>query len=248
MRYCFTTLAVNEPYEGLTKGFYEKLREKTSECDFFITTTNESLLNQGDRIYTKVINPPSLTCSKRGFDFNLNLKSLSLKHIIEFEKNNPNNKHDYVIFIDGDWGVYSGFSEDKILNMLNFMDENDIDCLFERPALIRTHKQNPSESFFEEKLYDYNVFDHEKWDNAHCVNEQFLVFKNNWKFRFFVQKWESFLWYSIANDIRNYPDGFEIGVSILESDMKYEFSNVFSAYLIDCFYFYTKTGLLYIRY
>jgi hypothetical protein len=248
MRYCFATLAVNEPYESKTKEFYINLKEKTTQSNFFITTTNEELLNRGDRIYTKIINPHSMYCTKGGFDFHLNMKCLSLKHVIEYEKYNPGVHHDYIIFTDGDWGMYSGFTEEKILNMLNHMDREGIECLFERPAPIGAHKENPNESFFKDKLYDYDVFDHSIWDEAHCVNEQILVIKNNWKFRFFVQRWEQFLWYSIANDIRNYPDGFEIGISILESQMKYAYQGMFSYHLNNCFYFYTKTGDLHIRF
>ncbi len=189
MRYCFTTLAVNEPYETKTKQFYNELREKTTQCNFFITTTNEELLNQGERIDTKLINPPSMYCSGGGFDFHLNLKCLSLKHVLEYEKQNPDVHHDYVIFTDGDWGVWDEFQEEKILTMLDHMEQNDIDCLFERPAPIGTHKENPNESFFKDKLFDYDVFGHNKWDEAHCVNEQILVFRN-WKtFRY---RWRNF--------------------------------------------------------
>lgn len=248
MRYCFATLAVNEPYESKTQKFYQDLRENTEQGNFFITTTNEKLLNQGDKIFTKIINPYSLHCSKGGFDFHLNLKCLSLKHVLEFEKENPGQKHDYVIFTDGDWGMYSGFTEEKILGMLDHMDRDGIECLFERPAPIGLHKQNPDESFFKDKLYDYDVFDHSKWDEAHCVNEQILVCRNNSKFKFFVQRWEQFLWYSIANNIRNYPDGFEIGISLLESEMKYAYQGIFGHYLNKCFYFYTKTNQLHIRF
>lgn len=247
MRYCFTTLAVNEPYETKTKKFYNELREKTTQCNFFITTTNEELLNQGERIETKIINPPSMYCNGGGFDFHLNLKCLSLKHVLEYEKQNPDIHHDYVIFTDGDWGVWDEFQEEKILTMLDHMEQNDIDCLFERPAPIGAHKENPNESFFKDKLFDYEVFGHNKWDEAHCVNEQILVFRNNDKFRFFVQRWEQFLWYSIANDIRNYPDGFEIGISILESDMKYSYEGMLR-FMSNCFYFHTKTGDLHIRF
>lgn len=247
MRYCFTTLAVNEPYESKTKEFYTTLKEKTEHSNFFVTTTNDNLLFDDNRIFTKIINPPSLYCSNGGFDFHLNLKCLSLKHVIEHEKTTGIH-HDYVIFTDGDWGVYDGFSEQKILNMLDHMDRENIECLFERPAPIGAHKQNPEQSFFRDKLYDYDVFDHTKWDEAHCVNEQILVMKNNSKFRFFVQRWEQFLWYSIANDIRNYPDGFEIGISILESEMKYAYEGMFAHHLNNCFYFYTKTGDFHVRF
>jgi hypothetical protein len=246
-RYCFATLAVNEPYETKTKEFYKSLKENTMDGNFFITTTNEDLLNQGNRIYTKIIKPYSLRCTKGAFDFNLHLKCLSLKHVLEMEKSD-NLHHDYVIFTDGDWGMYSGFTEEKILNILNYMENNDIDCLFERPAMISDGKLDPENCFYKEKLYDYDVFSHTKWDDAHCVNEQFFIFKNNSKFRFFVQRWEQFLWYTMANDIRNYPDGFEIGISILESGMNYVYKGIFGHFLPECFYFYTKNDIKHIRF
>jgi hypothetical protein len=91
------------------------------------------------------------------------------------------------------------------------------------------------------------VFEHNKWDEAHVVNEQFLVFRNNWKFRYFVRRWEEFLWYSIKNNIRNYPDGFEIGVSALESEMKWNY-DAFRHLIPDCFEFHDKSGKLWKRF
>jgi hypothetical protein len=70
------------------------------------------------------------------------------------------------------------FSEDKLFNLFNHMETNNIDFLFERPAKIGDHKKNMSHCFFDRKLYDYHVFEHTKWDEAHVVNEQFMVFKN----------------------------------------------------------------------
>jgi hypothetical protein len=245
MKYCFTTLAVNEPYESITPEFYSELRENTTECEFFITTTNPNLQNQGERIHTKLINPP-LYDSRGGFNFNLNLKCLSLKHVLEHEKE-TGVKPEYVIFTDGDWRMYHEFKEEKVLKMLDAMENEGLDFLFERPAPIGPHKLQPEQSFFRDKLYDYDIFDHNKWDDAHVVNEQFLVFKNNSKFKFFVQRWEQFLWYSIANDIRNYPDGFEIGISALEADMKYSYQGMFT-YIQNCFFFYTKMGDYHVRF
>ena len=99
-----------------------------------------------------------------------------------------------------------------------------------------------------DKIYDYEILEYDKWDNAHCVNEQFLVFKNNYKFNFFVKRWEQFLWYTIANDIRNYADGFEIGISALEAGMSWEYSGIFNNFLTECFAFHTKGGDLHIRF
>jgi hypothetical protein len=249
MRYCFTTLAVGEPYESRTLEFFKQLRERTTKCDFFITTTNDEFVDLGDRIYINKINVDSLHDSRGGFSFNLNLKCLSLKHVLDFQKNNPSfEKYDYVIFTDGDWIVHDEFLEEKIVNMLNYMESNEVDFLFERPASIGDGRKNPEASFYRDKIYDYDILEYDKWDEAHVVNEQFLVFKNNYKFRFFTSRWEQFLWYTIKNDIRNYPDGFEIGVSALEAGMKWEYQGVFPNLIPKCFSFYTKSNELHIRF
>lgn len=243
MKYCFTTLAVGEPYESRTSEFYRSLSEKTENCDFFITTNNSEFLPINDKIKINYINQEKLHDSRGGFSFNLNLKCLSLKHVKAYEKKmieeNPDfQKYDYVIFTDGDWIMYDEFSEEKILNMLNYMESENLDFVFERPASIGDSRKNPEQSFFRDKIYDYDILEYDKWDTAHVVNEQFLVFKNNWKLTLFEQKWEQMLWYSIANNIRNYPDGFEIGVSALESGMNWNYK-LFSI-LSNCFYFHAK--------
>ena len=254
MKYCFTTLAVGEPYESKTIEFFKNLSEKTENCDFFIATNNlEFPSENGDKIKVHQINQDNLHDSRGGFSFHLNLKCLSLKHVMMYEKKmlqeNPDfQKYDYVIFTDGDWIVYDEFSEQKILNMLNYMESENIDFAFERPAAIGDSRKNPEHSFFRDKLYDYDMLEYDKWDEAHVVNEQFLVFKNNYKFRFFVNRWEQFLWYSIKNDIRNYPDGFEIGVSALEAGMKWNYNGVFNHFLPKCFAFYTKNDVLHLRF
>jgi len=89
--------------------------------------------------------------------------------------------------------------------------------------------------------------EHTKWDKAHVFNEQFFVLKVDWKFRYFVRRWEEMMWYSIANDIRNYPDGFEIGVAALEADMKID-SNEWRGLVKNCFMFYNKSNEPYYRF
>lgn len=248
MKYCFTTLAIGEPYEELSAKFYQDLRSKTQYSQFFITTNNQEYPDLGENIFVNKLILPELHDSRGGFSFNLNYKCLALKHIINYEKNNDQNKFDYIIFADGDWILHSDFSENKIINMLDYMNKENLDFIFERPASIGDGRKDPENSFYRDKIYDYDILEYDKWDNAHVVNEQFLVFKNNYKFRFFVNRWEQFLWYSIKNDIRNYPDGFEIGVSALEAGMSWNFNGVFSHFLPSCFEFYTKTGDHHIRF
>jgi hypothetical protein len=252
MKYCFTTLAVGEPYETKTKELYENLRDRTTNCDFFITTNNAEYPEMGERIHVNVMKPTPLHDSRGGFSFHLNYKCLSLKHVVEYQKQmlitNPDfKKYDYIIFTDGDWIMHEEFSEEKILSLFNFMNDDDLDLIFERPARIGDGKINPEQTFYRDKIYDYDILEHTKWDEAHVVNEQFLVFKNNYKFRFFVQRWEQFLWYSIENDIRNYPDGFEIGISALEADMKWSYNGWFHL-VRNCFGFFTKSNDYHVRF
>lgn len=250
MKYCFATLSIGEEYENKTIEFYSDLASRTENCDFFITTTNKDFPDLGERFKIKIINPPSLHHESGGpTSFHYNLKSLALKNVIEFEKKNPElDKYEYVIFSDGDWTMYEHFSEEKVLNMLNWTKENEYDFVFERPARVGDSRAHPEGSFFMQKLLDYDMLEYDKWDEAHCVNEQFMIFKNSPKFKFFVQRWEQFLWYSIENNIRNYAEGFEIGISALEAGMKWHFENSFGHFLQQCFQFYTKTNQLHIRF
>ena len=250
MKYCFTTLTIGEEFEQKTIKFYTDLSERTQNCDFFITTTNKDFPDLGERFKVKVIDPPSLhheaVCTT---SFHYNLKSLALKNVVEYEKRNPDaEKYQYVIFSDADWIMYEHFSEEKVLNMLNWVETNEYDFVFERPARIGDSRAHPEGSFFKDKLYDYDMLEYDKWDEAHCANEQFMIFKNTYKFRFFVQRWEQFLWYSIHNKIRNYAEGFEIGISALEAGMKWHFENAFGHFLQDCFEFENKYGQKYIRF
>lgn len=253
MKYCFTTLAVNEPYFKKSLDFHIKLQEKTEFALFNITTTENDLKNiethTGLSLEDFKIKYPKLNITTlesfnhkiqypleiegNGFTFNLNLKVLSIKACLNLFKD-----FDYLFFSDGDWSLNDGFDEKKILHLLNQMKSDGIEFAFERPARIGDARNDPDSCFYANKIKDYNIFENPLWDEAHVVNEQFMVFKNNWKLISFEQKWEQMMWYTIANGIMNYPDGFEIGVAALESSMKWNW-NLFSI-LSECFTFYTK--------
>lgn len=256
MKYFITTLAVNEPYFTKSLEFHKQLSTRTKDALYNITTTEADIVNfeltSGQLLSDTLTEYPNIRITTLeqfntifafplekkppvDFAFNLNLKVLALKACVKSV-----DEFDYVIFMDGDWNIYDGFDEAKILNALSLMEREEYDFAFERPALVGPAKDDPN-CFFPQKIRDYNVTDHEVWDEAHVVNEQFLIFKNNWKFRLFAMKWEQFLWYSIANDIMNYPDGFEIGVAALESKMKWSFYGIFGE-MRECFYFYDKYG------
>lgn len=237
MKYIFTTLAVGDSYVKNASECYTTYSEKCS-ADFNITTNEHCEV--GPKVNLDIFKLDRYEDGNPGFSFYLNLKVLSLKYCLD-------KGYDYIIYNDADWRMTNNFSEDKLMRLFSHMENNNLDFLFERPALIGDHKKDMSQCFFDRKLYDYNVFEHTKWDNAHVVNEQFMVFRNNWKFRYFVRRWEEFLWYSIHNNIRNYPDGFDIGVSALDAEMKWDW-NSFRGFLPNCFEFHDKIGNLHTRF
>jgi hypothetical protein len=237
MKYIFTTLAIGESYLENASKCYTEYSDKCS-ADFNITTNENYIV--GSKVNLDLINLDRYHDDLPGFSFYLNLKVLSLKYCLD-------KGYDYIIFNDADWRMRPNFSEEKMFGLFEFMERNQIDFVFERPAKIGEHKKDLQNCFFDTKLYDYNVFEHSKWDEAHVVNEQFMVFRNNWKFRYFVRRWEEFLWYSIHNNIRNYPDGFDIGVSALEAEMNWDW-NSFRGFIPNCFEFHDKSGNLHIRF
>jgi len=254
MTYFFTTLAINEPYFKKSLEFYTLLHDRTRNAFFNITTSKKDLERLESHVnlsfsefklkYPKLqitfiedLNkrfPFPLEMDGNGLTFNFNLKVLSIKACLV-----SNNKFDFLIFNDGDWSIHEDFNEKKIFEMFNVMDKEGIDFAFERPAKIGNYKSNNyQDCFFMEKIYDYGVDKHDLWDEAEVVNEQFLVFKNNEKLMIFQQKWEQMLWYTIANNIRNYAEGFEIGICALESKMKHNYYML--KILSNCFFFYPK--------
>ncbi len=263
MKYCFTTLAIGDPYFEKSLKFHMDLHEKTQFCVFNITTTESDLENiekytgfdscsslkeKYPKINITTIESFNhkvthlLHAEGNGFTFNLNLKVLAIKACLKLFQD-----MDYLFLVDGDWSIYDAFQEEKILKLIELMEINEIDFAFERPARIGDARECFEKCFYDNKVIDYNLKQIPIWDDAHVVNEQFMGFKNNWKLTCFAQKWEQLLWYSMANGIRNYPDGFEIGISALESKMKWSWC-LFSV-LNGCFSFYTKyTNVQHVRY
>ena len=237
MKCIFTTLAVGQPYLGNAISLYESL-SKNSSFDFNISTN--LIENTSSRINLDILNVNNFNDYRTGFSFYYNMKVLSLKYCLD-------KGYDYIVYNDADWKKGEDFHEEKFFSLFEHMENNSIDFCFERPAPIGPNKRNLSNCFFQEKLRDYNVLEHDKWDDAHVVNEQFLVFKNSWKFRYFVSRWEQFLWYTVHNNIWNYAEGFEIGVSALESEMKSDFLSL-SRFLKNCFEFNDKVGGLWKRF
>lgn len=246
MKYCLTTLAIGEEFESAVVKMFSDFNSRTTQCDYYATTMNSDKKIDNNFINWNVIEPAFNPKNEGGY-FYYNLKSLALKNILAHNLNSKE-PYEFIIFIDGDMFMCDDFAEQKFIDLFNYMNENNIDMVYERPGTIGSYKQNLSSCFFMDKIIKYNVMSHNKWDDAHVMNEQFMVFKYNWKFMYFVQRWEQFLWYSIKNNIINFAEGFEMGISALESDMNIASVSEICTLIRNCFYFFDSNGKKYIRY
>ena len=130
MKYIFTTLAVGESYIQNASECYTKYSDRCT-ADFNITTNEQYQV--GPKVSLDIFKLDRYEDGNSGFSFFLNLKVLSLKYCLD-------KGYDYIIYNDADWRMTENFSEDKLFNMFNHMETNDLDFLFERPALIGGHK------------------------------------------------------------------------------------------------------------
>ena len=86
-----------------------------------------------------------------------------------------------------------------------------------------------------------------KWDEAHVVNEQFLIFKNNEKLKKFSCFWESLSNKASDGNLWAFAEGVEIGMSASHSKMTYEYYQ-WQRILNDCFTFNSVCGNFYKRF
>jgi len=238
MKYAFTSLAIGQPYLDSAVSMYNQLHNICTAK--YHITTNTVPISSSHINYHIYNQSTSYDDGLPGFSFHVNLKVLSLKNILNYN-------YDYIIYHDADWRITNQFDENKLYDIFNYMKQSDIDFVFERPITLEYYKQNMHLCFFPDKVKTYGVMDHTFWDKALIVNEQFFIFKNNAKFRLFVMEWEKFLWYSLANNIRHYPDGFDIGISLLLAHMKGDSTSP-RKFLANCFEFNIKSGKLFTKF
>lgn len=237
MKYAIVTLAVNTPYFDKAYRHYKEISNRFSG-DFIITTDVQA--SNVENVHINNIKFNSYKTSHGYQPFLFNLKSLAFKAALD-------KGYDFILYIDSDWKILPDLTENILQEAFKTMNKFHLDLIFERPAEIGGARENPTQSFFKNKLDDYHALEHTKWDKAHVMNEQIFLIKNSWKFRYFVNRWEQFLHYSIYNNIWNYAEGFEAGISAMEAEMKSDY-HLFKGIFKSCFEFYDKTNKRYIRF
>lgn len=232
----FCTIAAGEVYQKMFANFIDKVSTNNLDINFLcVIDKDHAPLNNK----CQYINIPSdhKIFIQHGYrqEFNFNLKFLPIKYSHEYSA-------DYIIYIDADWQAHDNFCMSKVYKFLDKIQ--DYDLVYERPHPILGCK-NQRDLFWKHKAQLYNLYETTVYDNAHVVNEQFLVIKNTDKVKIFVDSWEQRNIICLENHVRPWAEGVEIGMSYTDAQMS-TISNYHNI-MKECFTFKSKGGKEYIR-
>lgn len=233
MKYLFTTLAIGQSYLTNAIQLFEDLNGKTQNCEFSITT---DILFTHSFIHCNLYNGEYFSGPYK-VDFFYNLKCLALKTGLNYS-------YDFIIYLDSDFRIGDQFDEKKFMDLFQHMIANEIDFEFERKWKIGMCKQDVN-SFCKDKISDFGLMLHGRYDEAYVPNEQVLIYRNGPKFFHYIQSYERWFWYCVHNKIRHYAEGVEMGISALEAGMKCEVDIGFTTFLSRCFTFDDGRGNTY---
>ena len=236
MRYVFCTIAIGEKYVSNVLNLINQLNDHSNKHHFVVVTDDETI--KADNTSFIIINKDIKLFIQNSFNYNLKYLPIKISSEMDF---------DYVIFIDADWSLSDGYSHDKIIQVLTFMENNEYDFCFERPHLIGHGKTQDDLIFWKHKRDFYDLLNTNQFDDGHVVNEQFLIFKNNQKLKTFALFWESLCDKATKGDLWGFAEGVEIGMSASVSKMKYEYYG-WQKILTNCFNFTTVSGIFYNRF
>lgn len=230
MKYSVCSLAVGDTYFNNMNTTCKKILGMSTFSECLIAT--DKTLTSIDRLtYVDVGDIP--VSIMNGKFFNYNLKFFPIKQSINLNV-------EFIVYIDGDWGVLDTYTDDKFLQLFNIMKDNNIDFVFERPHDIGLGKTQGSECFWGHKIEYYDLLNTTKYDKGHVCNEQCMVFKNNDKLKIFINFWEKLFWKTYQDNLWPFAEGLEIGMSTVEADMNCSWQYI--SLLSRCFSFYSKDG------
>jgi hypothetical protein len=235
MKYLFTTLAIGQNYFNTAKQFSLDLYNKDQEFSRIIVSDIEDFNIPN----TQTIKPPPNMVYSIRNHFNYNLKYLAIEEACKADVN-------YIIYADADWQIHDLYTKNKLLSFLELLNNSHYDFIYERPHLVGASKHNLAKCFWKHKIEPYKLMLTNKYDQAHVVNEQFLVFKNNNKLKIFIDKWKERNEFGIQNNIWAFAEGLEIGMSAIDANMTMNWQLMRS--LKQCFRFQNNTGISFERF
>lgn len=234
----FSTISVGTQYQDIFYALVDKISQYSDGINF-LCVVDKAPEKMHDKCSYKYIDNNETIFIRHGhkLEFNFNLKYIPLQYASEYDS-------DYIVFIDSDWHLHKDFHIDKVWQFFETINKTDYDLIYERPHTIGGCKTN-KDIFWRHKAKLYDLYNISQYDNAHVVNEQFLVFRNTYKLQKFVDAWRKRNIICLENNVRPWAEGVEIGMSYLDAGMK-----PFSGYhnlLHRCFTFRSKGGQEYIR-
>lgn len=235
MKYTFCSLSLGEEYIKDSINFVESLNKISYDHHMIIVKDLDINPIPNTTIYDLPSHHKKIT---HGL-FNYNLKFLPIKYACE-------SGYDYVIFIDADWKLEEGYKTECIYRVFEEMEKRDIDMFFERPHIVGKSKFE-RDSFIRHKVPVYNLLDTTEFDEAHVPNEQFLVFRNNYKLKSFVSYWEELNQKCLDVDCWAFAEGLEIGMSAVKAGMNISYTG-WQHLLPNHFSFMSKGGIFYKRF
>jgi hypothetical protein len=154
--------------------------------------------------------------------------------------------YEYVIYIDSDWRIRPTYDENNINKLFEFMETDGYDVIFERPYWVGSAKTEGRNCIFYHKIDFYKLLETDEYDEAHACNEQILIFKNNDKFKVFVNKFKEL--HDICTEAKLWPfaEGLEMGMSMVTAKMRYTWHGL--GLLKNMYEFNSQDGRFFIRF
>lgn len=232
MKYTICSLAVGEKYFSTIYKTFNDISARTNHGTFLIAT-DIKLENPNDKIKLVDVSDKALKTRDHRW-FNYNLKYFPVQESSKLDT-------EFIMFIDADWGMLDSFNEEHLMRLFSYMQEHNIDFVYERPHPIGPQsKKMGRECFWWHKIEPYGLDKTDKYDNGQVCNEQCFVFRNNEKMKPFCDSWEALNDKCHSLNIWPFAEGVEIGMSTIEANMKCDWWPM--RLMGPCFYFYAKDG------
>jgi hypothetical protein len=235
-KFTYCTIAIGETYLNSAIDIANSLN-KYSNNHHVLIVTDKDCKNFKNTTFVKIPNEYVLFI-RDVFNYMLKFYPLYLSSKLEY---------DYVIFIDADWRIKETYNEEGVNLMLKYMNDNDLDILFERPHGIGEGKHDGVNCFWYHKIDFYKLKETDEYDKGHVCNEQFIVFRKNNKFNLFTEKFKELYEISTKSELWPFAEGLEMGMSMAYSDMNYDFIG-WQYFVKNMFEFNSKDGGLNIKF
>lgn len=235
MKYLYCIIAIGEKYFVSAKNLANKLNTFSNNHHVLIISdkTDISIKN------ATILKIPDDKVIMSGGFFNYNLKYYPILIASQMDC-------EYIIHIDADWRIRDEYDPSGVDEMLNYMNKNSYDILFERPHNIGTGKIDKG-CFWNHKKSFYNLLDTTEYDSGHVCNEQYIVFKNNDKLKVFINKWEELYYKSSEANLWGFAEGVEIGMSMAFAKMAGSYKT-WESFVRNMYEFNNVSGELFVRF